>query len=939
MYDMISRLFIKVFSALLLAITISILPPSPFIAYAAESKTIVSASEVDYPPYSLVDQNNQADGFSVELLRASLKAMGAEVSFEVGPWTEVKQALVDGKVQVLPLVGRTPEREAYFDFTFPYLTMHGTIVTRSDESGIRTLEDLRGKEVALMSGDNAEEFIRRADIGAKIVTKETFTEALNALSKGKHDAVIIQKLLFYQLAKKNNIKNLKTIGKPLNDFKQSFCFAVQEGDRALLDRLNEGLAISIGNGTFDRLYKKWIHPLESYSTQRSRIVIGGDSNYPPYEYLDEEGNPAGFNVELTRAIAKHAGLNIIIQLKPWSQVKEGLLSGQIDMVQGMFYSLERDKEFNFSPPHSTVSHVIVATTDTPLFATSGKLAGKMNHIVDAAGHPLPESLDGLKGKTVVVMKDDIMHDLVASEEAITVVTAESEEAVLEALVERNYNYALASRMPALYWIEKNGWSNLQVVDNTLIASEYCYATKIGDEALLPLFSEGLAAIKASGEYRQIYNRTLNRYEEYDHRYFRLLFITAIVLIVFLIIVVTWNKQLKGKVKEHTEELETEVAIHRRHLQALEEREETINLLLNSTAEGIYGLDREGFCKFFNHAAQKLLDYEEAQVLGSKIHERIAHTSPDGTTVSHDQCRVRKVLKTGIPYHCDNGILWRSDSTPLNVEYWIHPIRREGEVTGVVVTFIDITEKRKLMEHRIRSGQLSSLGELAAGVAHEINNPITGVINYAQILLNKDVERETQKQILNKIMKEGNRIAVIVRSLLNFSHKDRTVMSALDVSEIIHEPLQLLQQQLTRDGVFLDVALDEALPKIYGNAQKLEQVLLNLISNARHALNDKYPETDPDKIMRISAENCRIEENRLVRLIVWDQGVGMSEEHRDKAFNRFFTTRAAGIGTGLGLSIVHEILEEHGAVIEVESEVGYFTKITIDFPVFREEKSS
>ncbi|MHB8707959.1 MAG: transporter substrate-binding domain-containing protein, partial [Desulfuromonadales bacterium] len=119
--------------------------PSPPASSPAAPIVVSSASEYDYPPYCIVTPDNQADGFSVELLRAALKAMGREVSFQIGSWNEIKQKLADGRVQVLPLVGRTPERESDFDFTFPYLTMHGTIVVRDDETGIRTLADLADK--------------------------------------------------------------------------------------------------------------------------------------------------------------------------------------------------------------------------------------------------------------------------------------------------------------------------------------------------------------------------------------------------------------------------------------------------------------------------------------------------------------------------------------------------------------------------------------------------------------------------------------------------------------------------------------------------------------------------------------------------------------------------------------------------------------------------
>ncbi len=214
---------------------------------------VQSASEYSYPPYAVVTADNEADGFSVELLRESLKVMGRDVTFEIGPWSEVKQKLVKSEIEVLPLVGRTPEREHDFDFTFPYLKMHGTIVVRRDETGIRSLDDLKGKKVAVLQGDNAEEFLRRSSLTDKIVTTTTFEEALRQLSDGEHDAVVVQKLLALQLINRLGLTNLKTVGPPLEDFVQNFCFAVKKGDHQLLSLLNEGLSIVIADGTFEHL--------------------------------------------------------------------------------------------------------------------------------------------------------------------------------------------------------------------------------------------------------------------------------------------------------------------------------------------------------------------------------------------------------------------------------------------------------------------------------------------------------------------------------------------------------------------------------------------------------------------------------------------------------------------------------------------------------------
>ena len=184
-------------------------------AVGAEKPKIVpvlSGCEVDYPPYCIVTQDKQADGFSVELLRAALNAVGREVTFKSGLWPEIKQDLAEGRFQALPLVGRTPEREAIFDFTFPYLTMHGAIIVREDNTDILTPADLRGKQVAVLQGDNAEEYLRRADLGAVIIPLLSFETALRELSSGKHDAAVIQKLVAFQLMQKAGLKNLSTDG-------------------------------------------------------------------------------------------------------------------------------------------------------------------------------------------------------------------------------------------------------------------------------------------------------------------------------------------------------------------------------------------------------------------------------------------------------------------------------------------------------------------------------------------------------------------------------------------------------------------------------------------------------------------------------------------------------------------------------------------------------
>ncbi|MGK2907372.1 MAG: transporter substrate-binding domain-containing protein [Desulfuromonadales bacterium] len=510
-------------------------PPS------SESLTTVplvvsSASEYDYPPYSIVTPDNQADGFSVELLRAALKAMGRDVSFEVGLWRDVKQMLVEGTVEVLPLVGRTPEREQDFDFTFPYLTMHGTIVVRDTETGIRSLADLKGKQLAVLHGDNAEEFLRRSTLDATIVTTSTFDEALQQLAGGQHDAVVVQKLVALQMINRLQLTNLKTVGPPLEDFVQSFCFAVKKGDQKLLALLNEGLSIVITDGTFRELRNKWFGPIEALETRKSRMIIGGDDDYPPYEFLDENGQPAGYNVDLTRAVARQLGIEVDIQLRPWAEIRAGLASEEIDAVQGMFYSAERDRFFDFTPAHALLSHVIAVREGTEL----------------------PASMADLAGKSILVMAGDIMHDAAVKQgyaEQLVLVT--SQEEALKQLASGQYDCALLAKIPALYWINLHGWKNLRLSEQPVLSAEYCFAAPNKNRELLTRLSSGLSAIAATGEYREIYTRWFAVYEKPELALWDVLKYASYFIVPLIIVLlgsVLWSWSLKHKVNVATANL-------------------------------------------------------------------------------------------------------------------------------------------------------------------------------------------------------------------------------------------------------------------------------------------------------------------------------------------------------------------------------------------------
>jgi ABC-type amino acid transport substrate-binding protein/nitrogen-specific signal transduction histidine kinase len=467
--------------------------------------------------------------------------MDKDVSFKTGLWSEVKQDLEDRKIQVLPLVGRTPEREAIFDFTFPYLVMHGTIVVRDDTTDIRIPADLKGKRVAVLHGDNAEEYLIRANLGAEIIGLDSFGAALTELSKGSYDAVVIQKLLAMQIIQSSSLKNLKTVGPPLEEFKQSFCFATAKGDTELLALLNEGLSIVIAGGTFRELYATWFSPIEASVQSSSRLIVGGDDSYPPYEFIDKNGQPAGFNVDLTKAIARQLGMDVEIHLGPWNEIRKGLSTGAIDVAQGMFYSVERDRIYGFSPAHSIINHVIASRKDTP----------SLDYVKE------------LEGKSVIVMAGDVMEDLARSlglEKNL--VSVSSQEQALLLLSSGKHDYALVAQVPALYFIKQNRLTNIQLSQKPILAAEYCYAAPHSNGSVISQLSQGLAAIQATGEYRAIEEKWLSPYRAEHTGLLAIARIAGGIILVlsgFLLFVILWSWSLKQKVMQKTKQLSIEIA--------------------------------------------------------------------------------------------------------------------------------------------------------------------------------------------------------------------------------------------------------------------------------------------------------------------------------------------------------------------------------------------
>lgn len=682
----------------------AILVPAAAAGAFEPDRPVRSAAEVAYPPFSMVDADGRAYGFAVELLRASLAKMKREVSFRTSTWPEVRRWLEEGEIRALPLVGRTPEREALFDFTFPYMSLHGAIVVENQNTDIQTLSDLRGQQVAVMRGDNAEEFLQREDRGIAIQTLDTFEEALQQLSAGRHDAVVMQRLVALRLIRELGITNLKIVDRPLEGFRQDFCFAVDKGDRKMLALLNEGLALVMADGTYRHLHAKWFAALELPSHRR--IVIGGDRNYPPYEFLDEQGRPRGYNVDLTRAIAEAMGLDIEIRLGPWAEIQRQAAQGRIDALQGMLYSPERDLTFDFSPPH-TVSHYVA--------------------VVRANGAQPPETLAGLDGKQIVVQKRDIMHD-VALEHGLSerLTAVDSQEAALAALAGGHHDAALVSRMTALYWIERHGWENLVIGRRPLLSPGYGYAVPQNQKALLAQLSEGLKVLEETGEYQRIYNAWMGVYEAPRPAaeltlVLRGIAIVLVTLLLLLLGFLLWSWSLRKKVTRRTA--------------ALQESQRQMQTLLGNLPGMAYHCrnNPSWTMEFISEGCRDLTGYRGEELTGDKkiAYQQLIH--PD------DRQRVWETIQDAVAQNVTFTVEYRLRSKSGALK-WVwekgRSVSESADGKRMLEGFVtDITERKQAEEAYSRlfrvAANLICVADIRTATFLQVNPAFEQVLGYTE----------------------------------------------------------------------------------------------------------------------------------------------------------------------------------------------------------------
>ncbi|RJQ45296.1 MAG: PAS domain-containing sensor histidine kinase [Nitrospiraceae bacterium] len=379
-----------------------------------------------------------------------------------------------------------------------------------------------------------------------------------------------------------------------------------------------------------------------------------------------------------------------------------------------------------------------------------------------------------------------------------------------------------------------------------------------------------------------------------------------------------NEQLREKIGER----KIAVELLRKSESKYRNLSKEFHTLLNCIPDNLLLLSPDLKIMWANKAAASAFNSNESELSGQYCYSLCCNVfSPC------ENCPTLKSFISGLEETAEiitaGGKIWDIRSFPIKDD--------SGKVKNVIELARDITEKTNLQAGAMRSRHLASLGELAAGVAHEINNPINNIINYAQIMIDELEPENEEIDIPMRIVRDGDRIATIVRSLLSFARIRKEEKSYVYLHDIFADTLSLTSAQIRKDGIHLKVHIPAKAIKVPVHAQQIQQVFLNIISNSRYALNQKYPGTHENKILEISCEKIMTASAPYVRIVFHDRGNGIPSNIIDKVINPFFSTKPNRIGTGLGLSISHGIINEHEGKLIINSIEGEYTKIMIDLP--------
>jgi len=645
---------------------------------------------------------------------------------------------------------------------------------------------------------------------------------------------------------------------------------------------------------------------KAYLRSKGTIIFVSQTRYPPFEFVDKNDEHTGMCIELSRWMATEFGFTARFTDTYFKQAQQDILSERADVLTSLFYSKKRDESFDFTQ--------VMFEVPASIFVVAERTDIK--------------DIQDLNGKRIAMQTGDYAKEFLESKKVeFDVVYAKNFAEATDLVIAGKADAIIGDEQIVLYHIFKDNLTDkIKKIGAPLYIGQNCMATKEANRMLISILNKGIKIAQQSGILEKINRKWIGTHykmqESLLSKYFTHLSVAAGAILLLTLLIWFWNIQLRQAVRERTEKLR--------------ESDERFRLAFDNAASGIALVANDGYFMKVNQTLCRIIGYSEEELLGKTWVEITSPDDLDGCfdwlnrVKSGEQSAYEKrfIHKLGHP-------VWVMVSSSLVRD-------SQGRIRYYISLFQDVNDRKKLETELQQAQKMESLGLMAGGIAHDLNNILSGIVSYPDLLLMDLPEDSPIRKPVETIKESGQRAADVVSDLLTVARGVATGKEVLNLNTIIEEYISSAEHkkiESLKPSINYKTQFESDLLYISCSSSHIKKCLLNLVVNASESIEGGGDVT-------ISTMNRYLDDpltgyevvrkGEYTTLTVSDNGSGISPDDLERIFEPFYTKKIMGrSGTGLGLAVVWNTVQDHEGYINVKSsEKG--TTFELYFPITRDE---